>query len=213
MKYDSYPRFLKSDEYNQCWDAAQAQRNLPEMTEPFLTAAGMIRATSAKSLNETEKGKKKSILHWPLVSRKKKEEITVGGGFSGSEKKRQWMKQRQQSMPSQVILRSSRSGSLDAWPDVIPHPHGFECNVRLPDGRQEIVPVNADDTVRQWLHKIAAEFGLNPLATDVLDMDSRQELDPAYSASETLSGKRVELRGGVLIRLDMPGENGHRRYC
>jgi hypothetical protein len=139
MKYDSYPRFLKSDEYNHCWDAAQAQRNLPEMTEPFLSASGIFRATSAKSLNEAEKGKKKSILHWPLVSKKKKEELGGGGagaGGGGSERKKQWMKQRQQSMPSQVILRSSRSGSLDAWPDVIPHPHGFECQVRLPDGRQ-----------------------------------------------------------------------------
>jgi hypothetical protein len=45
----------------------------------------------------------------------------------------------------------------------------------------------------------------------VIDLDSRQELDPAYSASETLTGKRVELRGGVLIRLDMPGDSGHRR--
>lgn len=36
MKYDCYPRFLKSDDYHHCWELVEKGHCLPEMKEPFL---------------------------------------------------------------------------------------------------------------------------------------------------------------------------------
>lgn len=36
MKYDCYPRFLKSDDYHQCWDTVDKGQQLTEMKELFL---------------------------------------------------------------------------------------------------------------------------------------------------------------------------------
>ena len=66
MKYDCWPRFLKSQEYAKCWQMAQRNERLAETEEPFLKALGVYRAASCKSLADPlqDKHKRRSILPW-----------------------------------------------------------------------------------------------------------------------------------------------------
>lgn len=48
MKYDCYPRFLKSDEYHHCWDMVDKGHQLTEMKELFLNNIGSISASVYK---------------------------------------------------------------------------------------------------------------------------------------------------------------------
>lgn len=173
MKFDSYPRFIRSDLYKTCVDAENRHIPLPylaEQMDPMLRIAvhqpPMSTMTKLKkSLSNAEDRRRKSLLPWHRKARcKSKDREENKESMKNSTSSSNTLKHH--SNHSAGDIHSSRS-SLSSFDATISKISSFDedtrntlCRVILSNGATTIVQTKMNESVRELVERLLDKRGI-----------------------------------------------------
>lgn len=211
MKFDCYPRFLKSDVYRQSLEADLEGAPLPgeEGEEPrafksrgssFWKRSMLGRGSkhsSKRSSGDSEGEKRKSFLPW------KGKHVKKGDRTFGSQPGSARSSLSSLSDSVQHISYSSESINVDQRRES----ESFQfCRVVLPDHSSTIVLCKEGQTLRQALVNLCERRHLSFVAHDVF-LGGGEKLVPLEELDEDMSimgGREIVLEHRTLFRLELP---------
>uniref|UniRef100_A0A336M2D8 CSON010776 protein n=1 Tax=Culicoides sonorensis TaxID=179676 RepID=A0A336M2D8_CULSO len=205
MKFDSYPRFLKSDLYKKCLESEnKKQKRAFEQIDPLLIIHPHKNSTTKikKSYSNAER-RAPSLLLWnrkvrsqskdrlkdPKKQLKEQKHLTVSKG----------------SISDVRILENTCN--FDAMMDKndAARPSNL-CRIVLPDGANSISQVK-DEPIREYINKILEKRGIMYKYFEVFYFDKKtsQPLDLTVSAL-TLAEQQIKVEQRILFKLDLPNK-------
>ncbi|KRT86723.1 hypothetical protein AMK59_2231, partial [Oryctes borbonicus] len=207
MKFDSYPRFLKSDVYKQC---LSGNMNGLEIDSSLLTHPVSANTPSKlkKSLSNAEDRRRKSLLPWYRKNRTKskdrgeieygkKSDSTETVSGSGGDK------------ANDVHSSKSSLTSLDfATQDPVKglDEKGPLCRVVMPSSGctgTTIVRIKESETIQQLIDRLLEKRGLTFSTYDIVTDNKMKDIDLGESSMK-LNGCTVYVEHKVSFKLDLP---------
>ncbi|PSN42008.1 hypothetical protein C0J52_08253 [Blattella germanica] len=222
MKFDSYPRFLKSELYKDCLVRELSGRELPFPGGDDLDTGLQLHAPVdnnnghsklKKSRSDAEDRRRKSLLPWNRKNRSKSKDR----GESEYNKLR--MLQQKRDTEDTVSVRSdvtSSRSSLASWDLALRGSFSRQsvtsgegescctlCRVILPDGATTVVQTRSSECVRDLVLRLLDKRGLHYSAFDVFAGTNIKPLS-LDEDSAVLAGKEVRVEQRAVFRLDLP---------
>ncbi|KAL0269753.1 UNVERIFIED_CONTAM: hypothetical protein PYX00_007383 [Menopon gallinae] len=219
MKFDSYPRFIKSELYKECLLREMSGEELPYQGDAQLTpnlnkGETPSRGKLKKSRSDADDCRRKSLLPWHKKNRSKSKDR------GESEYKLSTMEQKREnedviSVKSEIT--SSRS-SLASWDlalrgsfsrqsitsgDASERENCMLCRVILSDGATTVVQVRQNESIRELIHRLLEKRGLHYSSFEVYLTGSQKPLSLDEEAA-SLSNKEVRVEQRVVFRVDLP---------
>ncbi|KAJ8978977.1 hypothetical protein NQ317_001450 [Molorchus minor] len=218
MKFDSYPRFLKSDLYKQCLSG--------EIVKPLDAGLMLHTPTSTpsklkKSLSNAEDRRRKSLLPWHRKIRSKSKDrgevefvqkrndimsnsMTIGDQIrknSGSD-----THSSHSSLTSLDLattgqeLAKSKSANEE---DFSANSRSALCRVFLSNGSTSVVQINESETIQQLVNRLLAKRGLRYSSFEVFIGKHPKPTDISEPSAK-LAGCEVTVEQRVVFKLDLP---------
>jgi regulator of G-protein signaling len=217
MKFDSYPRFIRSDLYKTCLDAEN--RNLPlpypaEQLDPMLRITVQQSSSTMtklkKSLSNAEDRRRKSLLPWHRKARcKSKDREENKESMKNSTSSSNTLKHN--SNHSVGDIHSSRS-SLSSFDATISKISSFDedtrsslCRVILSNGATTIVQTKVNETIRELVERLLDKRGISYQAYEAFLSGTTKPLD-LDGLSKQLAGNEVLIEQRVIFKLDLPNK-------
>ncbi|KAJ8680308.1 hypothetical protein QAD02_016095, partial [Eretmocerus hayati] len=224
MKFDSYPRFLRSDIYQRCLEhGCDNEDTLPDDGDLFLTNSPSIKLK--KSHSDAEDRCRKSILPWNRKNRSKSKdrgELEYNKTPSRGEKIYKSFSTIQRDNEGNndddsVSMSSSRS-SLASWDLALRQSftkHSNEnrdrqiskcaglCRVILPDGSTTVIPTNHSDSVQDVVSRLLDKRALRYSNYDILMLATDEIINLKYPSS-VLASQEVEVVPTKIIKVELP---------
>ncbi|XP_018575675.1 regulator of G-protein signaling loco isoform X4 [Anoplophora glabripennis] len=220
MKFDSYPRFLKSDIYKQCLSG--------DIEKPALDAGLMIHTPTStpsklkKSLSNAEDRRRKSLLPWHRKNRSKSKDR----GEIEYTQKRSDINASNENVDDQIgktgrtDLHSSHSSltSLDLAilnQDVTKarltnldelNMNGNRtplCKVLLSNGSTTVVQIKESETIQQLVTRVLDKRGIAYSSFEVFTNKQPKPMDISEPSTK-LAGCEVTVEQRVVFKLDLP---------
>ncbi|XP_076294990.1 regulator of G protein signaling family member locomotion defects isoform X2 [Lasioglossum baleicum] len=229
MKFDSYPRFLRSDLYRRCMEAGCSVVGI-EDCDLSLTNSPSVKLK--KSHSDAEDRCRKSILPWNRKNRSKSKdrgETEYSKTPSRSEtiyKSFTTMKRETEgnNNDDSISISSSRS-SLASWDLALRqsfHKHSLSsyegqsnelkevrtkctglCRVILPDGSTTVVPTSQTESIKDVVTRLLDKRALRYSNYDVLILATDETIE-AKCPSSVLAGQEVEVVPTKILKVDLP---------
>ncbi|KAK1122557.1 hypothetical protein K0M31_009005 [Melipona bicolor] len=229
MKFDSYPRFLRSDLYRHCVETGNSIIG-GEDCDLNLTSSPSVKLK--KSHSDAEDRCRKSILPWNRKNRSKSKdrgESEYNKGPNRNEtiyKSFTTMKRETEgnNNDDSISISSSRS-SLASWDLALRqsfHKHSFSsyegqsnetkeirakctglCRVILPDGSTTVVPTSQMESIKDVVTRLLDKRALRYSNYDVLILATDETIDTKYPSS-VLAGQEVEVVPTKILKVDLP---------
>ncbi|XP_058804018.1 regulator of G-protein signaling loco isoform X2 [Phymastichus coffea] len=231
MKFDSYPRFLRSDIYRRCLEYGHdPEDSTPEDGDLILTNSPSLKIR--KSRSDVEDRNRKSILPWHRKNRSKSKDRgeseynktpNRGEKIYKSFSTIQRDNEGNNNDEDNVSVSSSRS-SLASWDlalrqsftkhsscegqsndnrDALGSKCTGLCRVILPDGSTTVIPTNHSDSVRDVLTRLLDKRALRYANYDVIVLTT-DELINLKHPSSVLASQEVEVVPTKVIKVDLP---------
>ncbi|CAG0891052.1 unnamed protein product [Darwinula stevensoni] len=233
MKFDSYPRFLKSPLYKEALMAEVAGYSLPypggDILESDLQVfeADEVLATPNSSKHV---GRRRSLLAWGRRARAKSRDRGRGSEnhgprasslkrFRGRDRSRETNSSTASSTAANEAGSQSSKTSLTASDlgilsknfstskESLQSDRGENsrllCRVILPDQSTTVVSVVPGETVRSLVHRLLERRGLKYSAVDVFTLNSSMALDQLLDCA-SLACQDIRVEARVLIQVDLP---------
>lgn len=221
MKFDSYPRFLKSELYKECLVRELSGQELPFPGGDDLDTGLQLHTTAdspghsklKKSRSDAEDRRRKSLLPWHRKNRSKSKDR----GESEYNKLR--MMQQKRDTEDTVSVRSdvtSSRSSLASWDLALRGSFSRQsvtsgegescctlCRVILPDGATTVVQTRSSESIRDLVLRLLDKRGLHYSAFEVFDGTNVKPLS-LDEDSTILAGKEVRVEQRAVFRLDLP---------
>ncbi|GJQ65961.1 hypothetical protein Trydic_g4058 [Trypoxylus dichotomus] len=212
MKFDSYPRFLKSDVYKQC---LSGNMNGLEIDSSLLThpVSGNTPSKLKKSLSNAEDRRRKSLLPWYRKNRTKSKdrgdieyskksdstETVSGGGDKAND-----VHSSKSSLTSlDFATQDSAKGNCLDDPANLKVPL---CRVVMPSTGctgTTIVRIKESETIQQLIDRLLEKRGLTFRTYDIVTDNKIKDIDLADSSMK-LHGCTVCVEHKVCFKLDLP---------
>ncbi|XP_017765263.1 PREDICTED: regulator of G-protein signaling loco isoform X5 [Eufriesea mexicana] len=229
MKFDSYPRFLRSDLYRHCVETGNSIIGV-EDCDLNLTSSPSVKLK--KSHSDAEDRCRKSILPWNRKNRSKSKdrgESEYNKGPNRNEtiyKSFTTMKREAEgnNNDDSISISSSRS-SLASWDLALRqsfHKHSLSsyegqsnetkevrakctglCRVILPDGSTTVVPTSQTESIKDVVTRLLDKRALRYSNYDVLILATDETIDVKYPSS-VLAGQEVEVVPTKILKVDLP---------
>ncbi|XP_017886378.1 regulator of G-protein signaling loco isoform X1 [Ceratina calcarata] len=229
MKFDSYPRFLRSDLYRRCVETGSSIVGA-EDCDLNLTSSPSVKLK--KSHSDAEDRCRKSILPWNRKNRSKSKdrgESEYNKGPSRNEtiyKSFTTIKRETEGNNNDdtVSISSSRS-SLASWDLALRqsiHKHSSSsyegqsndtkevrakctglCRVILPDGSTTVVPTSQTESIKDVVTRLLDKRALRYSNYDVLILATEETIETKYPSS-ALAGQEVEVVPTKVLKVDLP---------
>ncbi|XP_033322332.1 regulator of G protein signaling family member locomotion defects isoform X4 [Megalopta genalis] len=229
MKFDSYPRFLRSDLYRRCMEAGCSIVGA-EDCDLSLTNSPSVKLK--KSHSDAEDRCRKSILPWNRKNRSKSKdrgETEYSKTPSRSDtiyKSFTTMKRESEgnNNDDSISISSSRS-SLASWDLALRqsfHKHSLSsyegqsneskevrtkctglCRVILPDGSTTVVPTSQTESIKDVVTRLLDKRALRYSNYDVLILATDETVEAKYPSS-ILAGQEVEVVPTKILKVDLP---------
>ncbi|XP_049804565.1 regulator of G-protein signaling loco isoform X2 [Schistocerca nitens] len=228
MKFDSYPRFIKSELYKECLLRQLSGQELPYtggedldsglQLKPKAEGDGSPSGTRTKlkkSRSDAEDRRRKSLLPWHRKNRSKSKDR----GESEYNKMRMINQQREteDAVSVRSDVTSSRS-SLASWDLALRGSFSRQsvtsgelgeretctlCRVILADGATTVVQTRKHENVKDMVKRLLDKRGLHYSSFEVYVGNSTKPV-PLDEESSVLGGKEVQVEQKVSFRLDLP---------
>ncbi|XP_039283036.1 regulator of G-protein signaling loco [Nilaparvata lugens] len=210
MKFDSYPRFIKSDLYQECSlrettgeklpfhgkiDAALELHHSNHSKSSSNSSPQQLHTKLKKSRSDAEeRSRRKSFKPWSRKSRCKSRDRVAGAATATGD---------DVDAESSVSLSSRRSSrsSLASWDLALNS--GSLCRVVLPDGATTVVQIRPPQTVRQLVQRLLEKRALGYAHFQVFLAHSDKPLILDEDAT-TLGGQEVRVENLIVFQLDLP---------
>ncbi|XP_053998032.1 regulator of G-protein signaling loco isoform X1 [Hylaeus anthracinus] len=229
MKFDSYPRFLRSDLYRHCIETGSSVISAVDC-DLHLTSSPSVKLK--KSHSDAEDRCRKSILPWNRKNRSKSKdrgESEYSKTPSRSEtiyKSFTTMKREAEgnNNDDSISISSSRS-SLASWDLALRqsfHKHSLSsyegqsnetkevrakctglCRVILPDGSTTVVPTSQTESIKDVVTRLLDKRALRYSNYDVLILATDETIETKYPSS-VLAGQEVEVVPTKILKVDLP---------
>ncbi|XP_018328425.1 regulator of G-protein signaling loco isoform X3 [Agrilus planipennis] len=205
MKFDSYPRFLKSDLYKQCL-AGNADVNFDDGLLIYPTSVTPTKLK--KSLSNAEDRRRKSLLPWHRKNRSKSKDrgeteynLKKDTGTSNDLTHRLG---RSEIHNSKTSLISQESGKF------LPDDSSLTCRnplcrVILNNGSTTVVQIKKDETIQELINRVLEKRGIVYSCYEVFTDKHSKPLD-VREPSTTLSGCEVKIEQRVIFKLYLPNK-------
>ncbi|KAK6635518.1 hypothetical protein RUM44_000770 [Polyplax serrata] len=221
MKFDSYPRFIKSDLYKECL--------LRELTNEDIPYSGDIQLASTlqksiestpnrgklkKSRSDAEDSNRKSLLPWHKKNRSKSKDR---GEYEYKLSTLAHKRDTEDVVSVRSEITSSRS-SLASWDlalrgsfsrqsitsgEISERENCQLCRVILSDGATTVVRVRPKETIQELICRLLEKRGLHYSSFESFIAGSSKPLDLNEDAS-TLSNKEIHVEQRIVFKLDLP---------
>ncbi|XP_066157903.1 regulator of G-protein signaling loco isoform X1 [Euwallacea fornicatus] len=216
IKFDSYPRFLKSELYKRCsggdvytpaFDVRLALHNdVPQLATP--------QSKLKKSLSNAEDRRRKSLLPWH-----RKTSSSRSKSRERNETQKSWdgvltVPEREEGrrLLSTSDIHSSHSSltSLDLAASQVDNIRQEEtrtalCRVLLTNGSTTVVQIKEGDTIQQLIDRLLEKRGLTYSSYEVYTNKHPKSLDSGESSGK-LAGCEVTVEQRVIFKLDLPNK-------
>ncbi|XP_065337501.1 regulator of G-protein signaling loco isoform X3 [Cloeon dipterum] len=223
MKFDSYPRFLKSDSYKDSSEHFNLDPDLilhaKDEPNPGKVCIESIFASARainfpmqlkKSQSDAEDRRRKSLLPWGRKnsgqSRSKSRDRGEEKGHDDSSSIRSELTSSRSSLASSdlaLIQRNTSSRQSVSLGDV--SQSGELCRVILPDGATTVISTVRGDTVKQLIARLLEKRGLQYSTFEIYASGQSNSVNLSDESS-VLSGKEVRVEQRVVFRLDLPSK-------
>ncbi|GLH10734.1 Regulator of G-protein signaling loco [Gryllus bimaculatus] len=226
MKFDSYPRFIKSDLYKDCLVRELSGEDLPFPGGNDLDVGLQMKhkenspkshSKLKKSRSDAEDCRRKSLLPWHRKNRSKSKDR----GESEYNKLR--MLHQKQDAEDTVSVRSdvtSSRSSLVSWDLALRGSFSRQsvtsgelperescalCRVILPDGATTVVQTRRNECVKDLVNRLLEKRGLHYSSFEVFmgNSDRLQQIS-LDEDSTSLGAKEVHVEQRVVFRLELP---------
>jgi regulator of G-protein signaling len=213
MKFDSYPRFIKSDLFKVCQEAEAKNLPLPYPGDQLDIGlrTGLTSPTASKlkkSLSNAEDRRRKSLLPWHRKTRcKSKDRADIATALqNGCQSLKLPLHNSQSDIHSSrsslssfdAALSANKVGSFD--PD---DSRSSLCRVILADGATTVTQTRNTETVRDLIERLLEKRGIVYHAFEAFVAGSAKPLD-LEGAAAGLAGKEVQIEQRVIFKLDLP---------
>ncbi|XP_014275009.1 regulator of G-protein signaling loco isoform X2 [Halyomorpha halys] len=184
MKFDSYPRFLKSELYKECVVRVLAgeELSLPSNSGGLHLNLSQVHSKLKKSRSDADERRRKSLLPWTKKTRTKSRD-RFGGVLDHDNSS----------------VSSSRS-SLTTWDLSL---SSGLCRVILPDGSTAVIHTRPDQTVRDTVSRLLLKRSLSYNDFQVFHSYTNKAI-PLEEDASVLSGLEVSIERRIIFRLDLP---------
>ncbi|XP_076164696.1 regulator of G protein signaling family member locomotion defects isoform X2 [Ptiloglossa arizonensis] len=229
MKFDSYPRFLRSDLYHHCIETGSS---IIDVVDCDLNLTSSPSVKLKKSHSDAEDRCRKSILPWNRKNRSKSKdrgESEYSKAPSRSEtiyKSFTTMKREAEgnNNDDSISISSSRS-SLASWDLALRqslHKNSLSsyegqsnetkevrakctglCRVILPDGSTTVVPTSQTESIKDVVTRLLDKRALQYSNYDVLILAADETIEAKYPSS-VLAGQEVEVVPTKILKVDLP---------
>ncbi|KAL1501798.1 hypothetical protein ABEB36_007057 [Hypothenemus hampei] len=216
MKFDSYPRFLKSHLYKQCLNGDFYVPSFDPRLSIDKSSGPLLTPKLKKSLSNAEDRRRKSLLPWHRKT---------GTSHKQSDTQKSWdgvltvpqedtgtgtLQKHHHLTACGVDLHSSHSSltsSLDLAlsQDCTTEPRTSLCRILLANGSTTVVQIKNDETVQQLIKRLLEKRGLNYSSYEVFTNKHAKALDLNESAS-ILAGCEATVEQRVVFKLDLPNK-------
>ncbi|CAK9794592.1 Regulator of G-protein signaling loco [Anthophora plagiata] len=229
MKFDSYPRFLRSDLYRRCVETGSTIIGV-EDCDLNLTSSPSVKLK--KSHSDAEDRCRKSILPWNRKNRSKSKDRgeseynkapnrneTIYKSFTTMKREVEG-----NNNDDSISISSSRS-SLASWDLALRqsfHKHSLSsyegqsnetkevrakctglCRVILPDGSTTVVPTSQTESIKDVVTRLLDKRALRYSNYDVLILATDETIEAKYPSS-VLAGQEVEVVPTKILKVDLP---------
>uniref|UniRef100_A0A8D8Q0L3 Regulator of G-protein signaling loco n=2 Tax=Cacopsylla melanoneura TaxID=428564 RepID=A0A8D8Q0L3_9HEMI len=198
MKFDSYPRFLKSDLYKDCLLKEISGEEVTYTKDEALELTHLLQQKSPpqlkKSRSDVDERRRKSLLPW---TRSKSRDRSLGDGHASDS-----LSARGDSFSGRgdsLSLSSSRS-SLASWDVTMSQ---ALCRVALPDQSTAVVQIKPDQSIREVVMAILEKRALAYNSFQVFLGNQSKALTLDEDAS-ILRGQEIHIEPRIVFRLDLP---------
>uniref|UniRef100_A0A1B0BG06 RGS domain-containing protein n=1 Tax=Glossina palpalis gambiensis TaxID=67801 RepID=A0A1B0BG06_9MUSC len=227
MKFDSYPRFIRSNLYRSCLQAEEKGEPLPLSGDNLdeLFKIGFLPTNSSKlkkSASNAEDRRRKSLLPWHRKTRSKSRERIDDMNQRSIEATSTNLTNATNTLlvpPSKIPLvvgsslrhssindfQSSRSSvsSLDNLPILPLDTACALCRVKFTDGATTMVQTKSGETVGQLVERLLEKRGIRYRSYDVVIKGNNRSIDLQASTQE-IAGKEIEVEQRAAFKLDLP---------
>ncbi|CAH2005875.1 unnamed protein product [Acanthoscelides obtectus] len=219
MKFDSYPRYLRSDIYRRCVSGEVDRAPLDARLQLQPTAP--LQATTPpaklkKSVSNAEDRRRKSLLPWHRKNRSKSKdrgeiEYAQKQECTGVENEirrngRSEMHSSGSSLTSLDLAISNQDTSKTGQnnrEDSSGNGRSALCKVNLSNGSTTVVQIRESETIQELVNRLLEKRGLNYSSYEVYT-DKHGKPQDITAPSSTLSGREVLVERRVTLKLDLP---------
>ncbi|XP_049825933.1 regulator of G-protein signaling loco isoform X3 [Aethina tumida] len=208
MKFDSYPRFLKSDIFKQCLSGDISRTQVDSQLQITTPTPSKLK----KSLSNAEDRRRKSLLPWHRKNRSKSKDR--GENEYTHHRRNDAVAVSTENLNRDVgnsDVYSSRSSltSLDLAElakSKLNHEHRPPlCRVKLSNGSTTVVQIREAESIDQLVSRLLQKKRLKYSSYEVTTNKHEKPLDINDSSSK-LAGCEVEVEQRVVFRLDLPNK-------
>ncbi|KAF7382937.1 hypothetical protein HZH66_013339 [Vespula vulgaris] len=229
MKFDSYPRFLRSELYRHCLETGNSAINIEDYDLNLISSPSV---KLKKSHSDAEDRCRKSILPWHRKNRSKSKDRgeteynkvpnrseTIYKSFTTIKREAEgnnnedsvsisssrsslasWDLALRQSFNKHSV--SSCEGQLNEKKEVRTKCTGL-CRVILSDGSTTVVPTSQTESIKDVVTRLLDKRALRYTNYDVLILATDEVVDTKYPSS-VLAGQEVEVVPTKVLKVDLP---------
>ncbi|XP_045461609.1 regulator of G-protein signaling loco isoform X2 [Harmonia axyridis] len=191
MKFDSYPRFLKSDVYKQC---------LVNSTK----TNGATPIKLKKSLSNAEDRRRKSLLPWHRKSRSKsKDRFENGDSLSIKAEDGCLRNEIHSSKSSLTSLDLAIANNMQNVRDDESYHGNLLCRVSFSNCSTTVVQIKPSETINDLVLRLLEKRRLNYSSFEVYTDRHTKPVDP-NEVSSILASCEVKIQQRVVFKLDLP---------
>nr|CAI5854878.1 unnamed protein product [Callosobruchus analis] len=205
MKFDSYPRYLKSDIYRRCVsgevDRAPLDARLqlqPPGPPPPSTPPSKLKKSVSNAEDRRRKSKSKD--RGEIEYAQKQESTGVENQIRRNG--RSEIHSSGSSLTSLDLAISNQTGQNNRE-DSSGNGHSALCKVNLSNGSTTVVQIRESETIQELVNRLLEKRGLNYSSYEVYTDKHGKPLDVS-APSSTLSGREVLVERRVTLKLDLP---------
>ncbi|KAF5304885.1 hypothetical protein FQR65_LT00769 [Abscondita terminalis] len=208
MKFDSYPRFLKSDLYKQCL-AGQVETSIDDGL--LLQPPGVTPGKLKKSLSNAEDRWRKSLLPWHRKNRSKSKDRgdiefnskKDDGNESANDEVNKIEGNDVHSSKSSLTSQESSKGLQEDISTNSAVARGPLCRVILSNGSTTVVKIKDNESVEQMVNHVLEKRGIAYSSFEVFT-DKHSKAINIVDSSLVLAGCEVKVEQRVIFKLDLP---------
>ncbi|KAK9891093.1 hypothetical protein WA026_013414 [Henosepilachna vigintioctopunctata] len=194
MKFDSYPRFLKSDLYKQC---------LSNSSKSAIATPIKLK----KSLSNAEDRRRKSLLPWHRKTRSKSKDRPTNGETTPASVIVDSGCRRNEIHSSKSSLTSLDLAMANNFQNQKDDPDAFAgtvlCRVSLGNCSTTVVQIKQSESVQELVQRLLEKRGLNYNSFEVYTDRQSKPVD-VTERSTILAGCEVRIQQRVVFKLDLP---------
>lgn len=210
MKFDSYPRFLKSDLYKQCL-AGHIETFIDDGL--LIHPPGLTPSKLKKSLSNAEDRWRKSLLPWHRKNRSKSKERCENecsqkkddGSESTNDELGKNDRSDLHSSKSSLVSQDSSKGLNEDNSSNTAVARGPLCRVILNNGSTTVVKIKENETVEQLVLHVLEKRGISYSSFEVFT-DKHHKSVNISELSTALAGCEVRIEQRVIFKLDLPNK-------